>query len=178
MSTFNVSVLYIRGKTHQLTLKRDEYTVNFEAELLRVDSSHDYRYVFKIKRMTEKNYQEFIKLLYDRVPHLPDRILDSSIINDIKLNIFERQKTSKEFLRKRPRVALSKTFVTKTGEKVQAINFNYQYFLFDLDEELPKVEIPLFTHPQITLKCEVIQTITREDGTYYLYEIKNAKDIP
>ena len=166
------------NNSHQMTLTRDEYTVQFEADLLRVDSSHDYRYVFKIKQMTEKNYQEFIKLLYDRVPHLPDRILDSSIINDIKLNIFERQKTSKEFLRKRPRIALSKTLVTKTGEKVQAINFNYQYFLFDLDEELPEVDIPLFTHPHLTLKCEAIQTIMREDGMYYLYEIKNAKEIP
>ena len=45
----------------------------------------------------------------------------------------------------------------------------------DLDEELPEVDIPLFTHPHLTLKCEAIQTITREDGTYYLYEIKNAK---
>ena len=63
-------------------------------------------------------------------------------------------------------------------KKCKPINFNYQYFLFDLDEELPEVEIPLFTHPQLTLKCEVIQTITREDGTYYLYEIKNAQDIP
>lgn len=164
--------------SHDITLTREEYTVQFEAQLLRVDSSHDYRYAFKIQNITEKNYQELIKLLYDRIPHLPDRILDSSVINDIKLNIRERQKTSKEFLRKLPRVPLSKTFVTATSETVQAVNFNYQYFLLDLDQELSEFEIPLLTHPQLTLRCEFIQTITRDDGTYYLYEIKNTQEIP
>lgn len=49
----------------------------------------------------------------------------------------------------------------KTRGKIQAVNFNYQYFLCDLNHELSEIEIFLLTHPQSTLKCEFVQAITR-----------------
>ncbi|MBS3198298.1 glycosyltransferase [Turicibacter bilis] len=178
----NFPYLVDETKSYELSLTREEYTADFEGKLLRVDSSDDYRYVFKITQMHEKDYQEFIKILYDRVPHLPDRILDSSVINDIKLNICERQKKSKGFLRKLPRVPLLIDLMTTEGESVHAINFNYQYFLLEMNCELTSLEIPLLTHPEFSLQCNFVQTMIRRNGkyqkTYSLYEVKNYKEIP
>lgn len=178
----NFPYLIDENKIYWLSLMREEYVADFEGKLLRVDSSNDYRYVFKINQMHEKDYQEFIKILYDRVPHLPDYILDSSVINDIKLNIYERQKVLKGGLRKLPRVPLLIDLIATSGESVHAINFNYQYFLLDMNDQLRNLEIPLVTSPEFSLQCHFVQTVIRRNGkdqhTYYLYEVKNYKAIP
>lgn len=168
---------------YELTLSREEYRAQFEAKLLRVDSgAEDYRYSFKIETIDEGNYQELLKILYDRVPHLPDQILDPSIYGDIERNIKARRQKGRLFKRKFPRVNLDLTLQSTEGLAVKVVNFNYEYLLVDLNQEHSSFIFPLITHPDLRLICTFDQTITRilngQEKTYVLYKIENYQTIP
>lgn len=169
-------------RLYELTLSRDEYTAQFKGKLLRVDSGADYRYIFKIERIDEAYYQELLKILYDRAPHLPDRILDSSVYRDIEQNIKSRRQKTRLFKRKLPRVNLDLTLISTEGLSVKVVNFNYEYLLVDLNQEMSHLVFPLMTHPELSLNCTFDQMITRmiDEGeqTYTLYKIENYQDIP
>lgn len=169
-------------RLYELMLSRDEYTAQFKGKLLRVDSGADYRYIFKIERIDEAHYQELLKILYDRAPHLPDHILDPSVYRDIERNIKSRRQKTRLFKRKFPRVNLDLTLVSTEGLLVKVVNFNYEYLLVDLNQDVVHLVFPLMTHPELSLNCTFDQMITRmiDEGeqTYTLYKIENYQDIP
>lgn len=167
---------------YDLTLKRANYQSRFTGKLLRVDSTEIYRYIFKITDIAETEYQELIKILYDRAPHLPDKIIDQSIYNDIERNIRARRAQQRQFSRLLPRIDLDLMLNSHENISLKVVNFNYHYFLFEGNQEFTKVEIPLLTHPQIVLKCQFEQMIKRQSDDqeleYSLFEILNYEDIP
>lgn len=167
---------------YDLSLKRADYCSHFKGKLLRVDSNETYRYIFKIEDISEANYQELLKILYDRAPHLPDKIIDQSIYNDIERNIRARRVQQRQFSRGLPRIDLNLTLNSSQNLLLKVVNFNYHYFLFEGNQEFTEVEIPLLTHPQIVLKCQFEQMIKRQSDDqeleYSLFEILNYEDIP
>lgn len=167
---------------YPISLTREDYQASFKGKLIRVDSDDTYRYVFEVNEISEENYQELIKILYDRVPHLPSEIVDKSIYNDIERNIRFRRQKNRQFSRTLPRVDLNLEVVSTQNDHLNIENFNYHYFLVKGKHGFTEVEIPLLTHPQIMLRCQFKQIIERQieeqELEFSLFEILNYQEIP
>lgn len=157
-----------------IQLDSDRYHAAIEGKIVSVTKSKQgWCYVFGVTGLKDSR-QDFLQLIYDREPSLPDNLDESlSSFDDLRLNITRRVVKSDFQNRKKARIPVMKNFTTNMGDKVKMINFNYQFALFELGVFAPDhFTIELEKGLTIQLKKNLI--IGEQD---VLYRVENYQEI-
>lgn len=157
-----------------IQLDSDRYHAEIEGKIVSVTKSKQgWCYVFGVTGLKDSR-QDFLQLIYDREPSLPDNLDESlSSFDDLRLNITRRVVKSDFQNRKKARIPVMKNFTTNMGDKVKMINFNYQFALFELGVFAPDhFTIELEKGLTIQLKKNLI--IGEQD---VLYRVENYQEI-
>lgn len=167
----------------KLSIVNKRYSCEFEGMVVRVDKSGDkWRYAFKITNIDEKNYKQLLNITYDREPSLP-RNLDknSSIFDDIRVNLLTRNKKTVLFKRRLPRIELDKVLISEECGEVKVETFNYEYLTLKADKskELEK-KLTLQINDNKIIICileKIINNEIKDKSSIYLYKIENHEII-
>ena len=159
--------------TYSLTIGRDTYEATIEAEFLRVDSlgENQHKYVFKYQKMDQKNYEQLILILFDRMPNFPTKIMSQSIFRDIWVNLNKRWQRQRTYRRQYPRVKVNQSVRvrTKSGEQVCHLKeFNYDYLVLNSSEKLDELSL-IVRSDGLEIKYQLVRPLKRKK--YYLYQI-------
>lgn len=159
--------------TYSLTIGRDTYEATIEAEFLRVDSlgENQHKYVFKYQKMDQKNYEQLILILFDRMPNFPTKIMSQSIFRDIWVNLNKRWQRQRTYRRQYPRVKVNQSVRvrTKSGEQVCHLKeFNYDYLVLNSSEKLDELSL-IVGSDGLEIKYQLVRPLKRKK--YYLYQI-------
>ncbi|MCY6957280.1 glycosyltransferase [Clostridium brassicae] len=166
---------YIDYKTPSLvTLKTERYTSHFKAKTVHVSNMKDHwKYSFQIVEIDEKDRQQLLQIIYDRVPSLPQILdKDGSIFEDLKMNTFKRAEKEKMSNRKLARFSLQESVEALDYGSVIIKDFNYEYMRIDTGIDEPKdLVIPL--ESGIVLNCRFVTAFSSTRDK--LYKIKEYK---
>lgn len=175
--------IYLDPKiTHEIEILTERYLVRCSAEIIRVDNINDkYKYVFNIVEMNERSYENLIAILYDRVPFLPEKLINNKIYKNIKTNLKSRKKKPLSMNRKLPRIAIDKdvTALSEDGAIIVSVSdFNFMYCAIKTLKEYSNIIIPLGNNGQLELKCVLDKELTSKSTRgLAIYFISNYKDI-
>lgn len=153
-----------------------KYKVNLRAKIVSViEVDLKWKYCAYITDIKEEN--QWLQIIYDRVPTLP-RTIDRSIglFDDLQVNIKRRIKKNKKLSRRSPRINLSYEVNIKEDFKVSLENFNYQYVLLKFQESnsFPN-NLELDIENKITLDCILCEEKIYDRGV--LYKVNNIDEI-
>lgn len=168
-----------------VTLKSEKYLANLKTQIVFVSKQGEqWNYSMKILDYTD-SYNEYLQMLYDRIPVLPQEIKkDSGSFEDLKLNM--KKRVTAPFYQKRqyPRILLDVmvgySFAENNGMKqedgkmlpegkINLYDFNYRYVSIDSSRVLK--HIVLYITEDIWLDC-VYETELR--GGHKLYRVENC----
>ena len=108
----------------EIFLEVEETKVPVELVYVTDERKGLWRYAFQIPDLGE-NRERWLRILYDRIPTLPDRIRkNSGFYEDLSLNIFRRAVEPRSEKRRNPRLLLDSRFPTDQGE-VELYDFGY-----------------------------------------------------
>lgn len=126
-----------------MRLSDGPYKAMVKGRVVHVDNRGDnWKYAFRITDYCD-TYEEFLQLLYDRVPTLPQNLDSSSgSFDDLKINIARR--AAKPFYenRRRPRVTMKAELPDENGTLRHITDFNYKYCSL-LAADMPGEELTL-----------------------------------
>lgn len=107
------------------------YRAQFEAEIVQVtETLAGWKYAFKINNIEELDYRQLLNIIHDREPALPKQLeKNSSIFEDLRINLLKRQKKPLTLNRKLPRINLNKRVEVEDFGSITMVNFNYEYLL-------------------------------------------------
>lgn len=139
-----------------IVIETDRYMTDFKAKIVNVSSKKDgWKYAFKIEDYNTK-YEEFIQIIYDRVPGLPQN-LDTSTgsFDDLRINMVRRMKKSTTENRKRPRICLDVNVKDTKGKSYVMSDFNYSYLSLKSDgtPHPEKMDLILPCEKSIAIHC-------------------------
>lgn len=159
-----------------MNLYDDRYHTTVKALVVHVDNKKDYwKYAFRITEYTSSK-EEFLQLLYDRVPTLPQKLDTSSgAFDDLRLNISRR--AAKPFYENRrlPRVTVSVKVPDTDGTVYTMTDFNYQYCTCCTGDEAPRSMV-LVINKKADLLLDCVKARTLDEGKT-LYLIQNYQQI-
>jgi cellulose synthase (UDP-forming) len=169
------------NENHQITIETFRNTSTFLAKIVRVDNfNKNYKYVFNISEIDEKNFSELLLILYDRVPPFTEIQNSANVIGNILSNIKNRRKRNLPLNRKLPRVNIDKQveiIAEQKNEVIHILDFNYMYIAVKKTEEFIDFVIPLSEEHNINLNCVLDKNLSqknRED--VLLYKIINYNE--
>lgn len=159
-----------------MILYDSRYRATIKAVVVHVDNKKDYwKYAFRITDYMG-NREEFLQLLYDRIPTLPQNLDSTSgAFDDLRLNVSRR--TAKPFYENRrlPRVPIDVKLRDIQGHVYNLSDFNYQYCTCRIGETAPQeMELVLSEKHGISFDCVRVRSLG--DGKT-LYSIRNYPDI-
>lgn len=157
-----------------IQLDSDRYHAAIEGKIVSVTKSKQgWCYVFGVTGLKDSR-QDFLQLIYDREPSLPDNLDESlSSFDDLRLNITRRVVKSDFQNRKKARIPVMKNFTTNMGDKVKMINFNYQFALFELGVFAPD-HFTIELEKGLTIQLKKNCIIGEQD---VLYRVENYQEI-
>lgn len=120
-------------------------------------------------------YDEWLQLIYDRVPMLPTTIrANSGVVDDLRLNIGKRVEEPFYEKRKLPRILLNKSIKCSefNSGRVTCVDFNYQYITLSSNEHREKIQLKLTD--KLLLKCTYNGVLHNK---LILYKIDNNIEI-
>lgn len=168
-------------KLVELTVKTERYNTKFYGKIVHAgEYSGKWKYAFEVAKIDEENYKEFLNIAYDRVPSLPKNLdKNSSVFDDIRVNLITRNKKTFLFSRKLPRIEVSQALDTEECGKVRLSSFNYEYVvLTGIEETELKSKLTLHLSENKIAKCILERKIDYENkNTSYLYKVKNHKEL-
>ncbi|GHV37735.1 hypothetical protein AGMMS49546_06480 [Spirochaetia bacterium] len=140
-------------ETPDIEIRTDRYWVKIKTQVVHVAMRGDgWRYSFKILDYYN-NYDEYLQIIYDRTPTLPERLSkEHSTFDDIRLNSTERKKATFFQNRHYPRIDIDEEVLNQDGEKTRIINFNYKFILLHSDSSPATSRLELTEG--LTLHCE------------------------
>lgn len=161
-------------ETCGIQLDSDRYHAAIEGKIVSVTKSKQgWCYVFGVTGLKDSR-QDFLQLIYDREPSLPDNLDESlSSFDDLRLNITRRVVKSDFQNRKKARIPVMKNFTTNMGDKVKMINFNYQFALFELGVFAPD-HFTIELEKGLTIQLKKNRIIGEQD---VLYRVENYQEI-
>ena len=169
-------------KNIKVKLKTDIYCSAFEAEVVHVvQINSKWKYALEVKDIDDINLKQLLGITYDRQPHLPTNLdKNSSIFDDIRLNILKRGKKSISFNRKLARIQLEKNLESKECNIVTLLNFNYEFAVIktDIFSSLERrITIPIFEDFVLNFVIERKLSDKKKDKGYkkLYYEKHNKK---
>ena len=148
------------------------YCVEVKAKIVHVDNRGDHwKYAFVITDYCNA-YEQYLQLLYDRIPTLPQN-LDSSSggFDDLRINVSRR--TAKPFYQNRrlPRVPIHAELPAFDGRTYILTDFNYQYCTCLAAPETPEsMSLVVDNARGVVLECTKFRNL--DDGKV-LYQIQN-----
>lgn len=157
-----------------IQLDSDRYHAAIEGKIVSVTKSKQgWCYVFGVTGLKDSR-QDFLQLIYDREPSLPDNLDESlSSFDDLRLNITRRVVKSDFQNRKKARIPVMKNFTTNMGDKVKMINFNYQFALFEFGVFAPD-HFTIELEKGLTIQLKKNRIIGEQD---VLYRVENYQEI-
>lgn len=164
-------------ETVKIRVNTERYSSEFEAKIVHVARlGKQWKYAFQITEIDKENFKQLLNITYDRVPALPDNLDEnSSIFDDIRVNLLTRNKKLMLFKRKLPRIDLDKELSSEESGEVVLKSFNYEYMALDsVDGSKLKETITL----NINNDRQIIGSLEKaQDSQLYLYKINNYKEI-
>lgn len=173
------------GAWLQVDMASDRYRAKLLTEVVYVSKiGDDWSYSMKILDYKD-TYDEYLQLMYDRVPVLPKEIKkDSGSFEDLKLNT--KKRITSPFYQKRqyprvlldadaayriPKDALKDAGMSEKGT-IHVVDFNYCFVSID-NEKNPK-KITLLPDEKYYLECEFVEEL---QSGQKLYRVMNVEKI-
>ena len=161
-----------------IRLNTEKYSASLEAQVVYVaQTGHTWSYSMKIKDFMG-TYNEYLQMLYDRIPVLPQEIKkDSGSFDDLKLNTKKRVVAPLYQKRQYPRILLNREVAyiiegDKKERKILLHDFNYLYVSVLLEEEIDCFTLKLTE--EIALTCKYESEIRKG---HKLYHVLNHEEI-
>ncbi len=156
-----------------IDLKTDRYHAKMKGRIVHVEeSSEGFKYAFCITDMLD-SYEEYLQILYDRVPTLPLNLSDSlSSFDDLRLNVSNRSKETFYQNRRLPRINMEIDVNTDSGSFVHIINYNYKHIVLSVEDKA--TNFTLVPVEGLDLICKYERIIT---DNIALYAIENYNEI-
>lgn len=158
-----------------LTLRSEKYEAHLKAKVVFVSQmDENWNYSMKITDYLD-SYDEYLQMIYDRIPVLPQEIKrGSGSFDDLKLNIKKRVTAPHYQKRQYPRVSLHAKVSWRASEdesikggKVLMVDFNYCYVSL-IGVNLPK-RMVLYPVDGVELRC-VLDSEIRDRKQLYVVE--------
>lgn len=159
-----------------LELHDGRYKAVLKARIVHVDNNKDsWKYAFRITDYTD-TYDEYLQLLFDRIPTLPQS-LDSASggFDDLRINVSRR--AAKPFYQNRrlPRVPMYVQLHDTEGCVHLLTDFNYQYCTCLSGTAAPESMVLVISKKyDLVLDCERVRTLSPEKT---LYLVKNYSEL-
>lgn len=164
------------GEDVTLELRDGRYEAVLKAQIVHVDNNKDsWKYAFKITDYAN-TYDEYLQLLFDRIPTLPQS-LDSASggFDDLRINVSRR--AAKPFYENRrlPRVPMNVQLHDTEGGVHLMTDFNYQYCTCFTGTAAPESMVLVINKQyDLVLDCELVRTLTSGKA---LYLVKNYTEL-
>lgn len=162
----------------EIQLHSEKYFAKLQAQVLYVtQTGHTWSYSMKIKDFMG-TYNEFLQMLYDRIPVLPQEIKkDSGSFDDLKLNTKKRVAAPLYQKRQYPRILLNVDvdYSLEGNKKIGKIllhDYNYLYVSVLLEEKIDCFILRLMK--EIELICQYETEIRKG---HKLYRVLNHQEI-
>ncbi|MGL5259916.1 MAG: glycosyltransferase [Lachnospiraceae bacterium] len=159
-----------------LKIKSDRYCVQIKGKVVHVsDRYKDWKYAFSIIEFLD-SYEEYLQMLYDRVPTLPQNIDHSSgSFDDLRINISKRVVKNFFLGRALPRVKPKNHIKDTEGNEWELLDFNF-LFVSVKNTEVAKEKLSLILDEKlnVVLECTIVN---RNAEGKYLYQVNNMKEI-
>lgn len=155
-----------------------KYKAKLKGQIVNVSEINSkWKYSAHITEVKEEEKNQWMHIVHDRVPTLPQTIDKSmGLFDDLQINVKKRIKKPTSLSRKLPRVNIAyKSYVENIGD-VTLANFNYKYALLKFEESnvFPKsLEINIVD--SIILNCSLCKG--KIDARGVLYKVDNIEEI-
>lgn len=168
-------ISYKENELIDMELRTDRYSCEVKGQIVHVsEREKKWRYAFRVVDYGGK-FDQYLQILYDRVPTLPQNLDSSSgIFDDLRVNIHRRVLKPLYHKRKLPRVEMSVKLSDESGKRWGIKNFNYRFVSIET-EDTPE-EINLIINEQLGIKLQGIYERTIEQGLQ-LYKVINFEDL-
>ena len=158
-----------------LDIWNDRYSCSIKGQIAHVaEKKKKWKYAFHVVDQGER-YDQYLQILYDRVPTLPQNLDSSSgAFDDLRINV--RRRTSKPFYQKRklPRVDMMVDLPDEKGRRWMLRDFNYRYVSIKAEDILE--EIKLVVNKKANIQLHGIYERTIEEGIQ-LYKVINFDEL-
>lgn len=181
MSETGVAVLidnpisYKDNEIIDIDIWTDRYSCEVKGQIVHVrEGKKKWRYAFRIVEQG-KRYDQYLQILYDRIPTLPQNLDSSSgIFDDLRINVHRR--TTKPFYQKRklPRMEMLVYLPDNNGKRWMIKDFNYRYVSIKTEDK-PEV-IQLVVNEQLGVKLHGVYEKTIEQDLQ-LYKVINFDEL-
>lgn len=179
-------------KTVEVNLNTERYSTKFQGEIVQVsEMGKGWKYTLKVVKIEEKDFKQLLNITYDREPSLPKNLdKNSSIYDDLRVNVLNRNKKLHLFTRKLPRIILKKKLESIECEQVTMSNFNYEYIAIQtkyIYRDTREITIPL--SEDIVLHCVLEKALDYDSRKYkkkkfsipklsiQLYKVTNYREL-
>lgn len=156
----------------ELRIWDGRYESRVKAQVVHVNNYKDnWKYAFRVEDYCN-TYEEYLQLVYDRVPTLPQNLdTTSGGFDDLRINIAQR--TAKIFYENRqlPRVSIKASLRDEKGNVQNIMDFNYRYCTLLADGN-PGEKLKLTVNEQKKVYLECCRENEKSDERI-LYRIMN-----
>lgn len=153
----------------------ERYSSKVKGQIVHIDEKEKtWKYAFRILDQGD-HYDQYLQILYDRVPTLPQNLDSSSgSFDDLRINVNRR--VAKPFYQKRkmPRVEMSVALPDGDGRMWMLNDFNYHFL--SVKEEISPGEIKLVVDRERDVKLHGVFERTMAPGVQ-LYKIINFNEL-
>lgn len=161
-----------------IILQTEQYKASMHAALKNAEQiGEKWKYSFQITSMEEKDRGEYLQILYDHMPALPQKVEESmSFYDNLKQNIKKRTGQEIGFRRELPRCSIEQEIIVDE-QKIYVKNFNYRYVLLKAATKLDtKLRLPITK--EFLIEVEYYECIEEKADSYiYLYKICNPETL-
>lgn len=157
----------------QLRLWNERYKAVVKARVVHVDNKKkSWKYAFYINDYCD-TFEEYLQLLYDRVPTLPQKLdATSGGFDDLRLNITKRAVKPFYENRQLPRVTISALLPDEKGKEWKLADFNYRFCTICMEGSMPeKILLTVNKDKRLFLECS--KEKENQEAGRALYKIVN-----
>ena len=159
-----------------LVLSDTPYKATVKGKVVHVDNmGNAWKYAFTVTDYLE-SYEEYLQIIYDRIPTLPQSLNSSSgSFDDLRINVSRR--ASEPFYEKRrlPRVPMKAILADQYGNAVTLLDFNYKYCSIQKTDS-SKEELSLMIDEVSNTRLDCRRVREQDDGRV-LYQVINYREL-
>lgn len=175
------ALYFSESGSYEIRIETKRYIAEMKGKVIRVDTFQGkFKYIFEIKEISPESKDEYLMILYDRVPVFPYQQKGGHLFTNIHSNIRNRRKKILPLSRKLPRVRIDKEVdidIYGVPSKLLAEDFNYEYLT-----SKTKVYAYSFDWKPDGLQGEPLECILDEkltekvDRGLYFYKVLNYQE--